>query len=158
MSKEYDPFMHTAEHVLNQTMVRMFGCGRSFSSHLNADKSKCDYHFPRPLEDAEAAELERRINEVLAQHMPVRTETLPREEAGKLVDLGRLPAHLEGEEGLMVRIVTVGDYDICPCSGEHVENTSEVGAFLLVSHDFTPPQGDEEAGRLRIRFKLKKNA
>ena len=25
MSKEYDPFMHTAEHVLNQTMVRMFG-------------------------------------------------------------------------------------------------------------------------------------
>ena len=53
MSKEYDPFMHTAEHVLNQTMVRMFGCGRSFSSHLNADKSKCDYHFPRPLEDAE---------------------------------------------------------------------------------------------------------
>ncbi len=23
-------FMHTAEHVLNQTMVRMFGCGRSF--------------------------------------------------------------------------------------------------------------------------------
>ena len=70
MSKEYDPFMHTAEHVLNQTMVRMFGCGRSFSSHLNADKSKCDYHFPRPLEDAEASELERRINEVLAQHMP----------------------------------------------------------------------------------------
>lgn len=77
MSKEYDPFMHTAEHVLNQTMVRMFGCGRSFSSHLNADKSKCDYHFPRPLEDAEASELERRINEVLAQHMPVRTEMLP---------------------------------------------------------------------------------
>ena len=103
MSKEYDPFMHTAEHVLNQTMVRMFGCGRSFSSHLNADKSKCDYHFPRPLEDAEASELERRINEVLAQHMPVRTEMLPREEAGKLVDLGRLPAHLEGEEELMVQ-------------------------------------------------------
>ena len=117
VSKEYDPFMHTAEHVLNQTMVRMFGCGRSFSSHLNADKSKCDYHFLRPLEDAEAAELERRINEVLAQHMPVRTEMLPREEAGKLVDLGRLPAHLEGEEELMVRIVTVGDYDICPCIG-----------------------------------------
>lgn len=57
----------------------------------------------------------------MAQHMPVRTEMLPREEAGKLVDLGRLPAHLEGEEELMVRIVTVGDYDICPCIGEHVE-------------------------------------
>lgn len=158
MSKEYDPFMHTAEHVLNQTMVRMFGCGRSFSSHLNADKSKCDYHFPRPLEEAEAAELERRINEVLAQNLPVRTEVLPREEAGKKIDLGRLPARLDGEEDLMVRIVTVGDYDICPCIGEHVSNTSEVGTFRLISHDFTPPQEGEASGRLRIRFKLRKTS
>lgn len=158
MSKEYDPFMHTAEHVLNQTMVRLFGCGRSFSSHLNADKSKCDYHFSRPLADAEAAEIERRVNEVLAQNLPVRTETLPRLEAEKKVDLARLPARLEGEEELTVRIVTVGDYDICPCIGEHVANTSEVGTFRLVSHDFTPPEGEEGAGRLRLRFKLKKTA
>lgn len=158
MSKEYDPYMHTAEHVLNQTMVRLFGCGRSFSSHLNADKSKCDYHFPRPLEDAEAAEIERRVNEVLGRNLPVRTETLPRAEAGEKVDLGRLPAHLEGEEALMVRIVTVGDYDICPCIGEHVENTSQVGTFRLISHDFTPQQAGEASGRLRLRFKLKKTA
>ncbi len=150
--------MHTAEHVLNQTMVRMFGCGRSFSSHLNADKSKCDYHFPRPLEEAEAAELERRINETLSRNLPVTTETLPRAEAEKKIDLGRLPANLEGVDDVMVRIVTVGDYDICPCIGEHVENTSEIGAFRLVSHDFTPPQGDEATGRLRIRFKLRKSA
>ncbi len=42
-----------------------------------------------------------------------------------------------------------------PASGSMLNNTSEVGAFRLVSHDFTPPQGDEEAGRLRIRFKLR---
>ena len=34
--QEYPP-MHTAEHILNGTMVRMFGCGRSFSAHIEKE-------------------------------------------------------------------------------------------------------------------------
>jgi len=52
--KQYaDQRMHTAEHILNQTMVRMFGCGRSFSSHIEKKKSKCDYRFERALSEEE---------------------------------------------------------------------------------------------------------
>ena len=40
--QEYPP-MHTAEHILNQTMVRMFGCPRSKNAHIERKKSKCDY-------------------------------------------------------------------------------------------------------------------
>ncbi len=47
--KQYDPRMHTAEHILNQTMVRMFGCGRSFNSHIERKKSKCDYRVGREI-------------------------------------------------------------------------------------------------------------
>ena len=54
--KEYtEPRMHTAEHILNQTMVRMFDRGRSFSSHIEKKKSKCDYHFDRNLTSEEVA-------------------------------------------------------------------------------------------------------
>ena len=35
--------MHTAEHILNGTMVRMFGCTRSRNAHIERKKSKCDY-------------------------------------------------------------------------------------------------------------------
>jgi len=35
----YEP-MHTAEHILNQTMVRMFGCSRSVNAHIEKKKSK----------------------------------------------------------------------------------------------------------------------
>ena len=155
MSKEYNPYMHTAEHILNRTMVNLFNCGRSYSSHLNADKSKCDYYFPRPLTDAEAAEVERRVNETLAQDLPVVTRVLPWDEAEALVDLSRLPASVDREQP--VRLGFVGEYDVCPCIGEHVGHTGEVGLFRLVSHDFTPPTEEKEMGRLRVRFKLKRN-
>ena len=155
MGKEYDPCMHTAEHVLNQTMVRLFGCSRAFSSHLNADKSKCDYHFLRPLAAAEAVEIERRVNAVLTQGLPVWEEVLPRAEAASRVVLDRLPEHVGSDAETPVRLVGVGDYDLCPCIGEHVANTAEIGLFRLVSHDFTPAETGE--GILRIRFKLKRS-
>ncbi|WP_461209569.1 alanyl-tRNA editing protein [Desulfocurvus sp. DL9XJH121] len=143
MSSQKAPRMHTAEHVLNQTMVRMFGCGRCFSAHVNPKKSKCDYRFERPLAPGEARELEARVNDALARDMAVSAEAVARDVAAREFDLGRLP----DPDVDSVRIVRVGDYDACPCSGEHVARTSQVGAFRLVSHSF-------EDGMLRIRFRL----
>ena len=34
---------HSCEHILNATMVRMFGCPRSRNAHIERKKSKCDY-------------------------------------------------------------------------------------------------------------------
>ena len=34
---------NSAERILNQTMVRMFGCPRSRNAHIERKKSKCDY-------------------------------------------------------------------------------------------------------------------
>ena len=42
-NKEEYPPMHTAEHILNATMVKMFGCPRSRNAHIERKKSKCDY-------------------------------------------------------------------------------------------------------------------
>ena len=67
---EYPP-MHTAEHILNGTMVKMFGCGRAVSAHVERTKSKLDYDFPRALTAEEVAAVEARVNEVIAADMPV---------------------------------------------------------------------------------------
>ena len=147
MAKDYSDDtlrrMHTAEHVLNATMVRLLGCERCFSSHINADKSKCDYHFDRFLSGAEAATLEEQINTVLQSNVPVSEIVLPRAEAETRFNLSRLPE----DAGDSLRIILVGDYDACPCSGQHVENTSEVGRLRIISHSFA-------GGILRLRFKL----
>ncbi len=145
--KSYNPEMHTAEHVLNQAMVRMFGCGRSFSNHLERKKSKCDYRFDRPLTAEEEEEIENKVNEVLSSHLEVTEEVLPRQEAAKEFDLERLP----DSSGGRIRIVRIGNYDACPCIGEHVKNTREVGQFILGNSSY-------KNGVLRIRFKLRRPA
>src|SRR5512135_3207029 len=116
MAKEYDPRMHSAEHILNQTMVRMFDRGRSFSAHVEKKKSKCDYHFDRDLTAQEIAELEKRVNDVISADLPVREEFTSKEEALEHFNLARLP----DDAGDTIRIIRIGDYDACPCSGHHV--------------------------------------
>lgn len=143
--KEYaDLRMHTAEHLLNQAMVRMFGCGRAFSSHIEKKKSKCDYRFDRDLKAEEKAALEQRVNEVIRADLPVKETFMPRAEAEKKLDLARLPAGAGGE---LLRVIVIGDYDACPCIGRHVSSTLEIGAVKIVSSGF-------EGGVLRLRFKL----
>jgi misacylated tRNA(Ala) deacylase len=141
--KNYHPGMHSAEHILNQTMDRMFGTGRAFSAHLEKKKSKCDYKIDRPLTEEEIHSVENKVNEVISGSNEIREEFISRQEAESKFNLSRLPE----EAGDTIRIIHVGEYDSCPCSGPHVSNTLEIGRFNIISHDFNN-------GVLRIRYKL----
>lgn len=142
--KEYNREMHTAEHIINQTMVRMFGTERSFSNHIERRKSKCDYRFDRALSQEEIDKLENAINEVICRNLEIQENLVSREEAELKYNTSKLPP----EAGNMVRIISIGDYDHCPCIGEHVSSTSEIGAIKIISSDF-----DSGTGVLRIRYK-----
>jgi len=137
--------MHSAEHVLNQAMVRRFSCGRCFSAHINSKKSKCDYHFDRALDSGEIAAIEQDVNGVIQADLPVSIEEMDKDEALKTFDLGRVP---DVDNISSFRVVRMGDYDACLCIGEHVASTARIGSFRITSASF-------EDGVLRIRFKLK---
>ena len=141
--KDYDPGMHSAEHILNQTMVRLYNCGRAFSAHIEKKKSKCDYHFDHDLLPEEISEIENKVNEIIKNNFPVSEVFITHEEAERKFNLTRLPS----DAGEHIRIINIGDYDSCPCSGIHVNSTSEIGKFKFISSNF-------ENGVLRIRFKL----
>lgn len=141
--KEYFAPMHTAEHILNQTMVRKFSIDRSFSNHIERKKSKCDYHFNRDISPTEISEIENKINEVIKNHLPVTENMINISEARSKFNLSRLPEN----SGDTLRIINVGDYDSCLCSGNHVENTNEIGQFKIISTSYND-------NVLRIRFKL----
>lgn len=145
--KQYYPPMHTAEHILNQTMVRLYGKGRSFSNHIEKKKSKCDYkNFTSNLSEDELIKIESLVNTEIEKNHYVSEEFIDRNEAEQKFNLANLPAEAEDK----IRIIRIGDYDACPCSGIHVKNTSEIGKFKIVSSSF-------ENDILRIRFKLIKS-
>ena len=141
--KDYYEPMHTAEHILNQTIVRMFGCPRSKNTHIERKKSKCDYFLDQAPTEEQIMEIENKVNEVISQNLPVTIETVSLDEAKNLADLSKLP---EGTEGT-IRLVKIGDYDVCACIGAHVNNTSEIGRFKILTHNF-------ENGVWRMRYKL----
>jgi Ser-tRNA(Ala) deacylase AlaX len=143
--KEEYPPMHTAEHILNATMVKIYGCHRSRNAHIEKKKSKCDYQLKNCPTEEEFQHVEDTVNEVIARHLPVTMEFVTKEEATHIdgLDLSKLP----DDASDTLRIVRIGDYDVCACIGLHVENTAEVGTFKIISHDWND-------GTLRIRFKL----
>ena len=73
--------VHTAEHILNRTMVNMFGCPRSRNAHIERKKSKCDYMLAECPTDDQVKAIEAKVNEVIAAALPVTTEYISREEA-----------------------------------------------------------------------------
>ena len=142
---EYEP-SHTAEHLLNATMVKMFGCPRSRNAHVEKKKSKCDYILDAEPTPEQVGLIEAKVNEEISKNHEVTIEFMPREQAADIVDLSKLPE--DASETL--RIVRIGDYDACACIGAHVKNTGEIGTFKIISHSFAD-------GVWRLRWKVIQN-
>lgn len=144
-NKEEFPPAHTAEHLLNQLMIRMFGCERSRNAHIERKKSKISYILDHKPSRQEEKEIERTMNELIEQDMPVTFEFVDREHIPTGVSLDKLPE----DASETIRLVRIGDYDVCPCIGKHVRSTAQIGRFELLGTNW-----DEEKHSFRIRFKI----
>ena len=79
--------------------------------------------------------------------MPVTMEYVTRDQIPPEVSLAKLP----DDASETLRLVRVGDYDVCACLGFHVEHTLECGHFRISSTSWTPIA---EGGSFRIVFRL----
>lgn len=142
-NKEEHRPSHTAEHLLNQTMVRMFGCERSKNAHIERKKSKINYNLAECPTPEQIAEIERKMNDLIAMDLPLTYDFVTRNHIPEGVKLDKLPE--DASETL--RLVRIGDYDICACIGQHVESTKEIGTFRITSTSYNE-------GSFRIVFKV----
>ena len=140
--QEYPP-AHTAEHILNQAMVRMFGCSRSRVNHIEKKKSKCDYNLATCPTEEQIRQIETEVNRIINADMAVTSRYVTRDKIPESIDLSKLPE--DASETL--RLVYIGDYDVCPCLGAHVERTSEIGHFRISSTNYND-------GDFRIVFRV----
>ena len=144
-NKEEFPPAHTAEHLLNQTMIRIFGCERSYNAHVERKKSKMSFHLDHKPTRQEEKEIERQMQQLIADDMPVTFEFVSRDELPEGVNADRLPE----DASETIRLVRIGDYDVCPCIGRHVRSTAQIGRFEMLGTNW-----DEHEHSFRVRFKI----
>lgn len=144
-NKDEFPPAHTAEHLLNQVMVRMFGCERSRNAHIERKKSKISYILDHKPDRREEKEIEQTMNELIEQDLPVTFEFVDRNHIPDNVKIDRLP----DDASEMIRLVRIGDFDVCPCIGKHVRSTSQIGRFEMLGTNW-----DQATQSFRIRYKV----
>jgi glycosidase len=144
-NKDEFPPAHTAEHLLNQLMIRMFGCERSRNAHIERKKSKISYVLDHKPSRQEERDIERGMNDLIQEDLDVNFEFVDRDHIPDDVKIDRLPENASE----LLRIVRIGDYDACPCIGKHVRSTSQIGRFELLGTNW-----DEMTHTFRIRFKV----
>ena len=156
-NKDEFPPAHTAEHLLNQLMMRMFSCERSNNAHIERKKSKISYILDHKPDRKEEREIERQMNELIEQDLPVTFQFVTRAELEGIVmeaeedspesrmDLERLPTDASDT----IRLGRIGDYDVCPCIGKHVRSTSQIGRFEMLGTNW-----DNDRMAFRIRYKI----
>jgi misacylated tRNA(Ala) deacylase len=123
--------MHTAQHVLSKIVLDRFDA-QTAGNQIHTDRSRIDF-APADFSEEEVTFLERRTNTVLEQDLPVEKTQMPRAQAEAQTPEGRglldlIPDHVDP-----LRMVRIGDLDLCPCGGTHVDSLREVGGIRITN-------------------------
>lgn len=130
---------------MNQTMIRLFGCGRSTNAHIERKKSKMTFQLDHKPSRQEEKQIEREMQRLIDEDLPVTFEFVTQDSLPEGVSPDRLPS----DASETIRLVRIGDYDVCPCIGKHVRSTSQIGRFELLGTNW-----DEQQRTFRVRFKV----
>lgn len=144
-NKSEFPPAHTAEHLLNQVMIRMFGCGRSTNAHIERKKSKMSFVLDHKPNRKEEKEIENKMNDLIAADLPVTFEVVDKDHLPEGISTDKLPEDCSDS----IRLVHIGDFDACPCIGKHVRSTGQIGRFELLGTNW-----DQSTMTFRIRYKV----
>lgn len=122
--------MHTAQHLLSGLVWQAFGA-RTVGNQLYRDYSHVDFS-PVTFDEEDLRRAEATFNEAVAAAHPVTVyeedrSVLEREIAEERAILDLIPRSIR-----RLRVIRIGDLDLCPCGGTHVRSTSEIGRMRIL--------------------------
>lgn len=138
--------LHTAHHLLLKALQIVLGPEvKQRGSNITAERLRIDFSYGAKMTPEQIAEVERIVNEKIAEELPVTRSTLPKEEAEKLGAEHEFGAKYPD----MVSVYSIGPkdtsiddprfdqaYSIEFCGGPHVSNTRDLqGTFKIVKEE-----------------------
>ncbi|WP_251341768.1 alanyl-tRNA editing protein [Haloplanus halophilus] len=121
--------MHTAQHVVSRVVLDDYGAA-TVGNRISVDGARVDVE-PAAFDDADLAAIERRTNAVLDRDLPVEKSERLRGAVEDAVPEGRAQLDLIPGDVDPLRVVEIGDFDLCPCGGTHVDRLGEVGTVRI---------------------------
>ena len=119
---------HSATHLLHAVLSDLLGEHIAQAGSLNeATRLRFDFSHPKAVSEAELTEIEQRVNAIISRGIATKTEVLGIEDAKK----SGAKSQFGEKYGDEVRVVSFADASIEFCGGVHVENTANIGSFII---------------------------
>ena len=137
---------HTATHIMQAILRQMFGptvCQKG--SNITPERMRFDFSFDRKMTPEELKYLEEKVNEVIAQKIPVVCEEKTLAEAQAEGALGLFTHKYDAEK---VKVYTICTVSKEVCGGPHATNTGDLGHFRILKEE------SSSAGVRRIKAVL----
>ncbi len=122
--------MHTGQHLLSGLVFRRFGA-RTTGNQLYVDYSHVDFS-PAGFSSEDLKAMEADFNEVVDAEVPITIYEEDREVLESQIAEERAILELIPRSIRRLRVIKIGDRDLCPCGGTHVRNTAEIGHMRIL--------------------------
>ncbi|MEY4479780.1 MAG: alanine--tRNA ligase [Bacillota bacterium] len=121
---------HTATHLMHKALKEVLGGhANQAGSLVSAERLRFDFSHFGAVTPEELQEIERKVNEQIWNNIAVDISSKSIDDAKAMGAMA-----LFGEKyGDVVRVVQIGGYSLELCGGCHVQSTSQIGVFKIVS-------------------------
>ena len=121
---------HSATHLLQKALREVLGSHvLQKGSYQDGERTRFDFSHFEAMTAGELADVERMVNEKIAENIAVQTQVMTMDEAKKTGAM----ALFDEKYGETVRVVSMGDFSKEFCGGTHVKNTADITIFKIVS-------------------------
>jgi Predicted metal-dependent hydrolases related to alanyl-tRNA synthetase HxxxH domain len=121
--------MHTAQHVVSMVVLDMYDASTA-GNQVHEDRSRIDFE-PADFDEEDLEAIEKEVNRIIDEDISLDKSEMDRDVLEEKTEEGRtnldlIPSHIDP-----LRAVKIGDIDICPCGGTHVDSTGELEEFNI---------------------------
>ena len=142
--------MHTSQHLVSAIVSDLYGSD-TVGNQIGSDKSRIDFK-PLKLNMNEIDDLIDLTNEYIAKDISVNISEANRSDLEGIPEIRSSMSSglwkLLPKSVTRLRVISIGEIDVCPCAGTHVRSLKEIGKVEFVKRD------NKGAGKQRLTYTL----